>query len=165
LSSAIEPNGQNLRRGQTGVQPPRPASGAARNAGLDLPERLEKLAQIRKSATDYEAIFVDQLVKLMRPSPLAQTPGGETFSEIAEQPFRDFLSRAGGLGLSGAIVSQIARQEGLEETLREHPEVMGPGWRLKIPPSLMKKSPGGLTLAPSETREDQNGPSADSETM
>jgi hypothetical protein len=118
-----------------------------RSAGLSLPARLQKLAQIKKSATDYESIFVDQLVKQMRPSPLAPHTGGETYSELAEQPFRDMLSRAGGLGLADAIIGQIARQEGLEQTLLEHPEVMGSSWKPVIPKNLGPKH-GRLTMVP-----------------
>ena len=119
-----------------------------RAAGLPLPERLQKLAQIKKSASEYESFFLDHLVKLMRPSPLAHTPGGETMKGLAEQQFREFLSQAGGLGLANAIAGQIARQEGLEQTLHEHPEVMGPSWRVVIPKNLGPKTIPGLSLAP-----------------
>lgn len=120
----------------------------AQNSNLSEEERIEKLAKIRKSAIEYEAFFVDHLVKQMRQSPMAKTPGGDTFSEMAEQPFRDFLSQAGGLGLADAIVGQVARQEGLEETLARNPGVMGPNWKAKIPPNLMKKDNGPLSMAP-----------------
>ena len=139
---------RTLRQQAGGRKVPRASAGQSRSAGLSLPERLQKLGQIRKSATEYEALFIDQLVKLMRPSPLAHVPGGDTFSELAEQPFRDHLSRAGGLGLANTIVGQIARQEGLEQTLLEHPEVMGPSWRPTIPKNLRPRSYGGLTLPP-----------------
>ena len=127
---------------------PKASARQSRSESLSLPERLKKLAQIKKSATEYEALFVDQLVKLMRPSPLTRTPGQETLSELAEGPFRDFLSQAGGLGLANTIVGQIARQEGLEQTLHEHPEIMGPGWRPQIAGSIGPKLGTRLTLPP-----------------
>ena len=139
---------RSLRERETGSHVPKASARQSRSAGLTLPERLKKLAQIKKSATDYEAIFIDQLVKQMRPSALAHLPGGDTFSEIAEQPFRDFLSQAGGLGLANTMVGQIVRQEGLEQTLQEHPEVMGPTWRPTIPRNLGPKMGERLTLAP-----------------
>ena len=132
----------------SGRQGSRGSARQSRAEGLPLHERLQKLAQIKKSATDYEALFVDQLVKLMRPSPLAPTPGGNILSELAEQPFRDYLSQAGGLGLANTIVAQIVRQEGLEQTLQEHPEVMGPSWRPSIPKNLGPKSSVRLSLPP-----------------
>jgi hypothetical protein len=149
LGGAPEEPGDSrtLRQRALGRQVPKASARQSRSAALSLPERLQKLAQIKKSATEYESLFVDQLVKLMRPSPLAHTPGGDTFSELAEQPFRDYLSRAGGLGLANTIVNQIARQEGLEQTLQEHPEVMGPTWRPTIPRSLVR-SYGGLAMTP-----------------
>jgi Rod binding domain-containing protein len=126
---------------------PAPSARAAQNSRLSPEEQVEKLGKIRKSAVEYEAVFVDQLVKQMRQSPLAKTAGGDTFSDIAEQPFRDFLSQNGGLGLADTIVGQIARQEGLERTLQENPGVMGPNWRPTVPKNLMYKPAGNLQKA------------------
>lgn len=135
---------QEHYRGRKAVK----TSRRSQNSQLPVEGQLKKLAQINKSAVEYEAFFVDHLVKEMRQSPLAKTPGGETFSDIAEQPFRDFLSQAGGLGLAGTITGQLARQEGLEQTLQNYPEVMGPKWRHSTPANMMKKSAGGLEIAP-----------------
>jgi len=149
LGQALEGSGETRTlRQQAGAGSSRASARQSRSSGLSLPERIQKLAQIKKSATEYEAIFVNHLVKLMRPSPLAKMPGGETFSEMAEQPFRDHLTRAGGLGLANSIIGQVVRQEGLEQTLQEHPEVMGPTWRPTIPKNLGPKYYGGLTRVP-----------------
>lgn len=123
---------------------------ASQNKKADLPldEQIEQLQTIRKSAIEYESFFVNHLVKQMRQSPLAKTPGGDTFSDIAEQPFRDFLSLAGGFGLADSIVQQVARQEGLEQTLHQHPGIMGPDWRPDVSASLVRKFTGQLGLAP-----------------
>jgi Rod binding domain-containing protein len=150
---------QNLRqRYLTG----RPAPSARRNQNSQLSpqEQTEKLKKIRKSAIEYDSVFVDQLVKQMRPKPVTETPGSETFSEIAEQPFRNFLSQAGGLGLADSIVGQVARQEGLEQTLQEHPEIMGPNWRPTVPSNLMKKPVLGLEIAPNPGEETVSGETA-----
>lgn len=123
---------------------------ASQDKKIDVPveEQIEQLGQIRKSAVEYESFFIDHLVKQMRQSPLAKTPGGDTFSDIAEQPFRDFLSQAGGLGLADTIVQQVARQEGLEQTLHEYPGIMGSNWRPDIAPNLLKKWTGTLQMPP-----------------
>ena len=150
-TSKPETNGQ-----QSGEPQPQLARGVklapkarqAHQSQLPVEEQVGQLSKIRKSAVDYEAVLMDQFVKQMRQSPLAKTPGGDTFSDIAEQPFRDFLSQAGGLGLADSITAQVARQQGLEQTLHDYPDIMGPGWRPSIPPNLMKKSSGGLDLAP-----------------
>ncbi|MDR1045755.1 MAG: hypothetical protein LBP33_11675 [Candidatus Adiutrix sp.] len=132
----------------------------AQNAQLTAEERIQKLGRIRKSAVEYEAVFVDQLVKQMRQSPLAKTPGGDTFSDLAEQPFRDYLSRAGGLGLADTIVGQVARQEGLEQTLHDYPGIMGPNWQAKIAPSRMDKPAGNLSFKPEKQDFQTAGPPA-----
>ncbi len=137
---------------------PKASDSQVRNSQLSLEERVDKLKKIRQSAVQYESVFVDHLVKQMRQSPLTKTPGGDTFSDIAEQPFRDFLSQAGGVGLADTIVGQVARQEGLEQTLHEYPDIMGPNWRPAIPKNLMHKSGGGLEMAPrnNKTHTDQS---------
>jgi len=117
-----------------------------RNSQLTEEEQIERLSKIRQSAVEYESVFVDQLVKQMRQSPLAKTPGGDILNGIAEQPFRDFLSQAGGLGLADSIVGQIARQEGLERTLHENPGIMGPNWRPSIAPNMMKNKAGQVAM-------------------
>ncbi|MDR2945464.1 MAG: hypothetical protein LBV79_01775 [Candidatus Adiutrix sp.] len=127
---------------------PAPRARHAYRSDQPVEEQVEELGKIHKSSVEYEAVLMDQLVKQMRQSPLAKTPGSDTFSDIAEQPFRDFLSQAGGLGLADDMTAQVARQQGLEQTLQAYPELMGPGWRPSIPPNLMKKSPGGLEMPP-----------------
>ncbi len=139
--------GKRTIREQYRGKGPAPSARAAQNSTLSPEEQVEKLAKIRKSSVEYEAVFVDQLVKQMRQSPLAKTPGGDTFSDIAEQPFRDFLSRNGGVGLADSIVGQIARQEGLEQTLHDNPGIMGPNWRPTVPKNLMYKPAGNLKAA------------------
>lgn len=133
-----------LQRGRKQV----PKARNSHKSDLPVEEQVQQLSKIRKSAIEYEAVLMDQMVKQMRQSPLTKTPGGDTFSDIAEEPFRNFLSQAGGLGLADSITSQIARQQGLEQTLQEYPEIMGPGWRPSIPPNLMKKTSGVLDMTP-----------------
>ncbi|MDL2260407.1 hypothetical protein LJB99_06010, partial [Deltaproteobacteria bacterium OttesenSCG-928-K17] len=133
-----------------------PSPRRAHNSTLSEQEQIEKLAKIRNSAVEYESVYVDQLVKQMRQSPLAKTPGGDTFSDIAEQPFRNFLSQAGGLGLADVIVTRIANEEGLGDTLRANPEIMRPGYQQKIAPNEMTRgagrmsAPAGGNLSPGE---------------
>ncbi|MDR0882473.1 MAG: hypothetical protein LBP55_08015 [Candidatus Adiutrix sp.] len=126
------------------------------NSQLPPGEQIKKLRDIRKSAVEYESVFVDNLVKQMRQSALTKTPGGDTFSEIAEQPFRNFLSQAGGLGLADTIVNQVARQEGLEQTLQENPGIMGPNWHPAIPRNLMTKAAGRLETTLKESNDGHN---------
>ncbi|MDL2226832.1 hypothetical protein LJB86_04175 [Deltaproteobacteria bacterium OttesenSCG-928-M10] len=154
LESGAQRTIQERYRGRKTVK----TSRRSQNSQLPVEDQLKKLGQIQKSAVEYEAFFVDHLVKQMRQSPLAKTPGGDTFSDIAEQPFRDFLSQAGGLGLAGTITGQLARQEGLEQTLQDYPEVMGPKWRNSTPANLMKKPAGGLEIAPPSMPEKEKGP-------
>jgi Rod binding domain-containing protein len=112
-----------------------------KSADLTEEEKIGQLKKIKKSAEDYEGLLLKEMIKNLRQSPLAKTTGSETYSEIAEKPFTAAITAAGGLGLAEKIVSDVARQEGLSETLSEHPEIMGPKYRAKIAPSRMRKAP------------------------
>jgi Rod binding domain-containing protein len=130
-------------RGRRAAQGPTRRVKTAREAlqpsELTEQEQLDKLGKIRKSAQDYEGILMAEMVKAMRQAPMAKTPGGDIYRDIAEKPFTAALAAAGGLGLADKIVSSVAAQEGLSETLAAHPEVMGPGWQMKIAPSHLRK--------------------------
>ncbi|MGL4208529.1 MAG: hypothetical protein ACRCTY_03995, partial [Candidatus Adiutrix sp.] len=143
-------NEQNIRS-RYGSGRPAPSARRMANSQLPLEEQVGKVAQIKKSAVEYEAMLMDSMVKNMRQSPLAEMTGGDTFQSIAEMPFRDFLSQSGGLGLADQIVNQVARQEGLERILQDFPEVMGPTYRPVVPQNLMKKPAGNLQMHPEHT--------------
>ncbi len=145
MNAVLEGETRSIREQYRGSGPA-PSARRSQNSQLSPEEQVEKLGKIRKSAIEYESVFVDQLVKQMRQPSMAKTPGGDTFSDIAEQPFRDFLSQNGGLGLADTIVNQVARQEGLEQTLQQNPGIMGPNWRPSIPPNLMQKPAGNLKM-------------------
>jgi Rod binding domain-containing protein len=102
-------------------------------------QKVAKLKDLRKSAEDYEGMLMAEMIKSMRQSAFADTPGSETYSEIAERPFTAAITAAGGLGLAETIVSQVAAQEGLDDVLAASPEVMGPNWRQRLSPSQMPK--------------------------
>ncbi|MDR2386871.1 MAG: hypothetical protein LBE80_04710 [Deltaproteobacteria bacterium] len=114
------------------------ASGKVKN--LSEEQKISKLKQIKESAEEYEGFLIAEMIKSMRQSPFVKTPGGETYSEIAEKPFTAALTEAGGLGLSQTIVNQVAAQEGLGEALAAHGEVMGPHWKQRLAPSQMPKA-------------------------
>ncbi|MDR1309070.1 MAG: hypothetical protein LBL95_04130, partial [Deltaproteobacteria bacterium] len=115
-------------------------------------QKISKLKQIKESAEEYEGFLIAEMIKNMRQSPFAKTPGSDTYSEIAEKPFTAALTQAGGLGLAQTIVNQVASQEGLDGVLAEHPEVMGPHWRQRLAPSQMPK-PGPKAWAPGKAQE------------
>jgi len=121
-------------------------SRRAQNSNLPVEEQLGKLSKLQATSKQYEAYFMNEFTKHMFKSPLGDSAGSDTYRDIAIQPFRDYLGEIGGVGLADDIVNQIARQEGLERTLQEYPEVMGPGWQPRIPPNLMKKGAGGLEI-------------------
>jgi hypothetical protein len=117
------------------------ASLRDQSQSLTEEEKIGQLKKIKKAAEDYEGLLMKEMIKSVRQSPLVKTAGSETYSEIAEKPFTAALTAAGGLGLAEKIVSDVARQEGLTDTLKAHPEIMGPNYRPKISPNLTRKAP------------------------
>ncbi len=130
----------------------RPENGAhlVRQSDLSEAEQIEALKKVKKAAGDYEAVFMEELVKAMKQKPMAEAPGGDAMLDVAQDPFKGFLAQAGGLGLADAIIGQVARQEGLEQTLQKHPDIMGPGWQMKIPESYAKGHSARLSPKPEE---------------
>jgi Rod binding domain-containing protein len=115
------------------------ANTGERVKNLSEEQKIAKLADLKKSAEEYEGMLMAEMIKSMRQSAFVKTPGGDTYSEIAEKPFTAAITAAGGLGLSETIVSQVAAQEGLDDILAAHPEAMGPNWRQRLSPSQMPK--------------------------
>ncbi|MDR1606858.1 MAG: hypothetical protein LBT38_00385 [Deltaproteobacteria bacterium] len=130
-----------------------------RNKASELTEeeKIGQLKKIKKAAEDYEGLLLKEMIKSVRQSPLAKTTGSETYSEIAEKPFTAAITAAGGLGLAERIVTDVARQEGLLETLEGNPDIMGPNYRPKISPNRMRKAPMGYKLA-AEAESAENSP-------
>jgi Rod binding domain-containing protein len=110
-------------------------------------QRIQKLQKIRESAKEYEGVLMAEMIKSMRQQPLTKTAGSETLTEIAEKPFTAALTAAGGLGLADKIVEDVAAQEGLSGTLNDHPEIMGPNWKMRIAPSRRFKQSGIQNVA------------------
>lgn len=103
------------------------------------PDELAKLEKIKRAAVDYESFFVQKMIEAMRLSPLAEVPGGRVYLELAEKSLAGHLAQAGGLGLAEKIITQVARQEGLEAPLSQRPDILGPGREIRLPASHMIK--------------------------
>jgi peptidoglycan hydrolase FlgJ len=89
-------------------RPPLPAPGAAAKDGADE-ERL------KKCATDFESILVNQLLKFMRqtvvPSGfLGQSPGKAIYDSLFDQELSQSIAKRSSLGLGKIIYNQLAKK-------------------------------------------------------
>jgi Rod binding domain-containing protein len=116
------------------------ADATVKTSELSEEGKMSKLRRIKESAEEYEGFLMAEMIKTMRQTSFAKVPGGDTYSEIAEKPFTAAMTAAGGLGLAATIVGQVAAQEGLDDALAAHPEVMGRDWRRRLAPSMMPKA-------------------------
>ena len=70
------------------------------------------LAALRRSARDFEAVFLAQMLQPMVTSPGAEAPFGGGFAEdlwrglLADEMGKS-ISRAGGVGIADAVVAQV----------------------------------------------------------
>ncbi|MDR1546852.1 MAG: hypothetical protein LBU12_09145 [Deltaproteobacteria bacterium] len=128
----------------------RMSDASLRTAELDEAQKLAQLKKIKDSAEEYEGFLMAEMIKSMRQTSFVKTPGGDTYSEIAEKPFTAALTAAGGLGLAETIVGQVAAQEGLGDVLATRPEALGPHWRQRLAPTMMPKPGPRAAFAPGE---------------
>ena len=90
----------------TPVTPAAPASAAIPAA---------RLAQIKKTAQQFEAIFVRQMLAAARKSSFGETmtssQGEGTFTEMQDSRFADIASQKGAFGLAHMIEKQLIHQQ------------------------------------------------------
>lgn len=79
-----------------------------------------RLAQIKKTAQQFEAIFVRQMLSAARKSGFGETmtsgpgtssQGADTFAEMQDSRFADIASQKGAFGLARMIEKQLIHRE------------------------------------------------------
>ena len=83
-----------------------------------------RLAQIKKTAQQFEAIFVRQMLAAARKSSFGDTitnsgtssQGADTFTEMQDSRFADIASQKGAFGLAHMIEKQLIHRQGLSAT-------------------------------------------------
>jgi flagellar protein FlgJ len=74
-----------------------------------------RVAQIRKTAQQFEAIFVRQMLSAARKSSFGDTvtssKGADSFVDMQDSRFADIASQKGAFGLAHMIEKQLLRRE------------------------------------------------------
>ena len=73
-------------------------------------------AQVRKTAQEYEGVFLSQMLKPMfenieAAKPFGGGPGDEIWRSMQVDEFGKAMSRAGGIGLSDALYRQMMKAQ------------------------------------------------------
>ena len=94
-----------------------PASLLSANRGGKLSADEAKKAEIRKAAGQFQAIFVEMMLKSMRETVQKDklTGGGhgeEVYGSLLDREYAAAVSRRGGFGLAEIIERQLLAQEG-----------------------------------------------------
>jgi peptidoglycan hydrolase FlgJ len=88
-----------------------------------------RLAQIKKTAQQFEAIFVRQMLAAAHKTSFGETmtssQGADTFTEMQDSRFADIASQKGAFGLAHMIEKQLLRQQG-QNASAPHPAVPAP---------------------------------------
>jgi flagellar protein FlgJ len=89
-----------------------PLANAAANTAAIAPARL---AQIKKTAQQFEAIFVRQMLSEAHKSSFGETmtdsKGADTFTDMQDARFADIASQKGAFGLGAMIEKQLIHRE------------------------------------------------------
>jgi flagellar protein FlgJ len=95
-------------------QGPAPAPGGTARA--DRAARTPEAARLRRSTREFEAIFLEQMLKTARQSlpgrPLGPAGAGhDVYRDMADEQFARSLSQAGGVGLSDLLFRNLLRAD------------------------------------------------------
>ena len=89
-----------------------PSANAATNTAAISPVRL---AQIKKTSQQFEAIFVRQMLSEAHKSSFGETmtdsKGADTFTDMQDARFADIASQKGAFGLGAMIEKQLIHRE------------------------------------------------------
>ena len=77
-------------------------------------ERIDRRASLEEVAQQFEAIFVNELMKASRAAKLSDdilsNSGTQPFLEMMDQEFSHTISKRSSLGIAGALVQQFERK-------------------------------------------------------
>ena len=77
-------------------------------------ERIDRRASLEEVAQQFEAIFVNELMKTSRAAKLSDdilsNSGTQPFLEMMDQEFSQTISKRNSLGIAEALVQQFARK-------------------------------------------------------
>jgi flagellar protein FlgJ len=95
---------------------PDPAPRLALRTGAGQPLKPAELARLRRAAQEFEAVFVEHMLKTMRQSsPKAglfpSGAGQKLYQDLADQELARAVSRGGGLGLGDVLIRGLTRAE------------------------------------------------------
>jgi flagellar protein FlgJ len=104
----MEPLGDTAR--------PDPAARIALSKRAGQPLKPAELARLRHAAQEFEAVFVEHMLKTMRQSfPQAglfpSGAGQKLYQDLADQELARAMSRGGGLGLGDVLIRGLTRAE------------------------------------------------------
>ena len=74
--------------------------------------------RLRQSAQEIEAVFVQQLIKMMRqasPGGVLTGTGQRMYQEMMDEELGKAISKGGGLGLADMLVRDVLRRQGAQK--------------------------------------------------
>lgn len=106
-------SGLNIDAGMMALQQTRVSAGEAAAKRLNaLPHNTMRHAEARKTADEFESMFLSQMLQHMSSGiktdgPFGGGPGEEMFRSLLNQEYAGMLAKRGGIGLADHVYRQI----------------------------------------------------------
>jgi peptidoglycan hydrolase FlgJ len=101
---------------QTQFTPALPIATTPPTAAAGAKPTDDKLEATRKSAQDFEALFLSQMMKHMfagidTKGMFGGGPGEEAFRDMLTQEYAKVMAKSGGIGVASTVMSEMLRQQ------------------------------------------------------
>jgi Rod binding domain-containing protein len=93
------------------------ASAALSNRAIDTPKKAGNLEAVKKSAKEFEAVFLNEMLSPMfegisTDGPFGGGEGEDTYRSLMIEQYANNISAQGGIGLASSIQSAILAMQG-----------------------------------------------------
>ena len=106
------------------------AAQQVKTGNTDTNDAEKRLLKLKKTCSEFESVFIQNLVKTMRKTViksglLPESPGSETYKSMFDQQLSTFLSKGQGMGLGQAMFNQMVSREDMEDVKDEYSDASG----------------------------------------
>jgi flagellar protein FlgJ len=122
----------------------------AASRGKDPGSRKIDREKLKKACSDFEALFLARMLKIMRQSVPSSglwgnSPGKEIYDSLMDQELGKKMAQREGLGLGKKLYNQVLKREEKSEPLSEQGQLRAAGRNEEVDERLGRSSTAGLS--------------------
>jgi flagellar protein FlgJ len=122
----------------------------AASRGKDPGSRKIDREKLKKACSDFEALFLARMLKMMRQSVPSSglwgnSPGKEIYDSLMDQELGKKMAQREGLGLGKKLYNQVLKREEKSEPLSEQGQLRAAGRNEEVDERLGRSSTAGLS--------------------